>query len=68
MNTDDFDIGQRVKVNSPGHFLHDMTATVVERDAYTVEIRFDTITEKMRGFEDTRKGLASVEPQELIKI
>ncbi len=68
MTTDDFDIDDRVRVNHPGHFLHGMVATVVDRDAYTVEIRFDTVTEEMKDYTDTRKGLASVEPEHLVKL
>lgn len=68
MTTDDFDIGSRVIVNVRGHFLNGMEATVVDRDAYTVEVRFDTITEAMKDYEDTRKGIANFEPDNLIRV
>lgn len=68
MKTDDFDIDDRVRVNHPGHFLHGMFAIVVDRDAYTVEVRFDTITEEMKDYQDTRKGLANVLPEHLTKL
>jgi hypothetical protein len=42
-----------------------MAATVVDRDAYTVEVRFDTITPEMMGYEDTSKGIANVDPKHL---
>lgn len=64
--TDAFEIGYRVKVNVPNHMTDGMTGTVVDLDAYTVEVRLDIITPGMAQYEDGRKGLLNYKPQDLI--
>ena len=34
-STEDFDRGDRVKINIPGHHMHGMIGTVTGRDFYT---------------------------------
>jgi hypothetical protein len=63
--TEGFAIGQRVRVNDPGQVCDGMTGEVVNLDAYTVEVRFETVTEEMKEYEDTRTGLANFEPKNL---
>lgn len=66
--TDDFEIGQKVMIVCPNDLCHGMTGTVVNRDAYTVEVRLDSITEEMMGYEDLRTGLANFYPNNLTKV
>lgn len=67
MSTEDYEIGQRVEVAIDGHFMNGMRGTVVDRDRYTVDVRFDTVTSEMMGYGDTKTGVASFEPNQIIK-
>lgn len=66
--TEVWDIGQRVKIVMPGHMLNGLTGKVSDRDSDYVEVRFDTITEEMKHYEDTRKGLCMIDPACLERI
>ena len=69
MKSEDFELYQKVRINQPGHLLHGMSATVVGyEDSDSVEVHFDVITSEMMGYSDTKKGLAIVNCNNLIKI
>lgn len=66
--TEGWDLGTRVRVNKPGHMLHEMTGEVVDMESHLLQIRFDQVTEAMKHYEDTRKGLAMLEPKEVERL
>ena len=65
--TDDFNIGDTVVVNDCdiSTVCNGMKGKVIDRDAYTVKVQFPVITPEMRGYEDTRTGIADFEPKYL---
>lgn len=52
----------------PGHMLHNMLGTVVDIETDTLQVRFDVVTEPMKGYGDTKKGLANIEPKYLERV
>lgn len=62
--TDDFIIGDQVVVLS-GPVCNGMRGEVIAKDAYTVEVRFPTVTDEMKEFEDLKTGCGSFMPYEL---
>jgi hypothetical protein len=64
-------IGDRIEVVNPGEFLPSlkgMQGVITGGDAYTVEVRMDTITLEMEGFEDARTGIITFESKDIKKI
>jgi len=60
--TDDFEYGQRVEVMSGP--LVGLQGTVVDKDAYLVEVHFAEAP-FMQQYEDSRKGRGHFQPQDL---
>lgn len=66
--TEGWEYDTRVRVNMPGHMLHNMLGTVVDIETDTLQVRFDVVTEPMKGYGDTKKGLANIEPKYLERV
>jgi hypothetical protein len=58
---------KRVRINSQG-VCYNETGEVIGCDGYTLEIRLDRITEEMKGYGDTKRGIVNVELNELTFI
>ena len=65
MKIHNFQIGEKVKVISPG-LCESMIGTVIDCDACTIDVRFDQITDEMKDYQDGRKGILTFLPKELI--
>lgn len=51
-------LGKLVRINSDG-VCHNETGEVIGSDGDTLEIRLDRITEEMKGYEDTKRGIVN---------
>lgn len=65
IETEPYEVGLRVRINSPGHFMHGMTGEVVDRDAYSIDVRMDTVTDEMRKYDDARTGVVTLNAAKL---
>ena len=63
------EIGLKVRINEPGHLLHGVLGTVVDREASDeATVRFDVYLPMYDDYEDTRRGAVCVDPKNLEPI
>ena len=63
MDSDDCEIGSRVKINMPGNDLvHEATGTVIDRQGFDeATIRLDVIKPEYAAYDDLRTGLVTLD-------